>query len=791
MQTATNPKTGEKAFLVDGSWVTASKSATNDAGEKAYLVNNKWVVPGGDVQPAQPSDIPVDIPHRVLKGARDPITGLSQKLYAAVPESVQQTGTDVNKWLYDKTGGALGLQKPLPQEIAAEEKAYQKSRKDAGQTGFDWARLGGNIVSPTSLMAMGVTAPAKILPAVLQGMTIGGTQASMQPVYNKKGTAVGAGDVGIKTLEQAAGGAVVGGTIPAATKVIKGGLDVVRNLFSPSYSGDVRKFLQELSGDQLSHIKSAMKEADPGMTAQQALGKYVRAHGDVVGTKLARLEGDLSKSATTDDLLNTIKFKQELGRKTDIANIEKSIGGLDAAKARMSAEDKVLYGKLGKETVNPLSNVDRIKAAENKARIIAAQAKTSKIDALQNKGQMQTMAAQLAKRAKGETPTVGIVRKSSVRPGRIPTGMRKTDPKIANLQGEQLAPIEGNKWLPPRYKGQPRAPVRYAPQTQRSVEAKKAASDFTDIVSARSTEEQTANSIADLFMRNARVEDKASLNKFLNKPSFKKALKGAKNIAAERGIPWPKEGEPFTVEQLKLIKQRIAGQIKVKAQKGTITDQEHQAVTETLTKFSSWLKTKSKAFSEAESAHIKNVHPINRIEVAREMSKRLSKAHEGDLTSSTESIDRFVSGLREPTKMLKTGTGFARFKNLEQAVPEDAGTYKRIASALLNKQMGERLARMKESSLKNIDGELVLQLPHLLSTPVVIANAILKRMGRDVTPKIHKALSEAMSSPNKLLDVLEEPATSKSRQILVKALMTAQKASQQSAAQETGRRVGK
>lgn len=43
LQTATNPKTGERVALVDGEWKPITQSATNDQGAKAYLVDNSWV----------------------------------------------------------------------------------------------------------------------------------------------------------------------------------------------------------------------------------------------------------------------------------------------------------------------------------------------------------------------------------------------------------------------------------------------------------------------------------------------------------------------------------------------------------------------------------------------------------------------------------------------------------------------------------------------------------------------------------------------------------------------------
>ena len=42
LQTATNPKTGERLALIGDQWQPILKSATNKEGAKAFLVGDKW-----------------------------------------------------------------------------------------------------------------------------------------------------------------------------------------------------------------------------------------------------------------------------------------------------------------------------------------------------------------------------------------------------------------------------------------------------------------------------------------------------------------------------------------------------------------------------------------------------------------------------------------------------------------------------------------------------------------------------------------------------------------------------
>ena len=60
-ESATNPTTGEKLFLVDNKWVPPSETATNPKTEqRAFLVNNEWQVL--DIPKAAPTAAPTAAP---------------------------------------------------------------------------------------------------------------------------------------------------------------------------------------------------------------------------------------------------------------------------------------------------------------------------------------------------------------------------------------------------------------------------------------------------------------------------------------------------------------------------------------------------------------------------------------------------------------------------------------------------------------------------------------------------------------------------------------------------------
>lgn len=121
---------------------------------------------------------------RFRRGLMDPITGGAQLLTRMLPEGVVQAGNQLNNKL-----AALvpGLVAPLPvggvdQQVREDEAAYQARRQAAGQTGVDWARMGGNVVGGAALAPAGVAAAATRLGATGAAAVMGGTSAALTPI---------------------------------------------------------------------------------------------------------------------------------------------------------------------------------------------------------------------------------------------------------------------------------------------------------------------------------------------------------------------------------------------------------------------------------------------------------------------------------------------------------------------------------------------------------------------------------------------------------------------------------
>ena len=154
-------------------------------------------------------------------GLKDPITGVAQMLPRALAGITSLGGTTPNPVSQFFSGEA----KRVDEMAKAEEQAYQAQRQAQGGSGFDVARLGGNILNPASLVPaarIAQLARARGLSPVAQAAVGGAVGGAMQP-------ATGEGTFGEQKTEQVALGAVTG---PIGEKVVAGAGRVLNPLVS-------------------------------------------------------------------------------------------------------------------------------------------------------------------------------------------------------------------------------------------------------------------------------------------------------------------------------------------------------------------------------------------------------------------------------------------------------------------------------------------------------------------------------------------------------------------------------
>lgn len=169
-----------------------------------------------------PKEAPVEAPTSgFMMGLKDPISAGAQMLPRALAYATSLGGTKPNSLSELLTREA----RRVNEMVQSEEKAYQAQREKQGETGFDFPRLGGNIVNPASIVPAARAAQlakAAGVGALGQTVTAGAVSGAMQPVVQGDNFAE-------QKLEQTGFGAV---TAPLGEKVVKGASRVLNPLVS-------------------------------------------------------------------------------------------------------------------------------------------------------------------------------------------------------------------------------------------------------------------------------------------------------------------------------------------------------------------------------------------------------------------------------------------------------------------------------------------------------------------------------------------------------------------------------
>lgn len=301
---------------------TMPQAARVEPPEKGGFFDRMWQgITGGDVSKAG----------RVGMGMADPVYGAAQagaRGYLTAPED------------------------PFPAEVPAEhrqsvdtqvkerEQQYEQGRKQFGQSGFDWNRLWGNVLSPANL-AMGAvpsSAGAGIGTRLALGGMRGALGGAMQPVQDTEHYA------GQKAKELAFGGALGAVAEPLLTMAPKpsqaGVEDLYRRSIRPTSQGiegytGLRSGLEE-AGDAVTQIirdKPNLRygSAEEGMTGGH-LPQSVEQFSEAIGQTKDRIFQQYDALARSAD-------KASLGTTTEIPKVR---GAFDQALRAESTAQKAV-----------------------------------------------------------------------------------------------------------------------------------------------------------------------------------------------------------------------------------------------------------------------------------------------------------------------------------------------------------------------------------------------------------------------------------------------------------------
>ena len=306
-------------------------------------------------QTAQPQATPPS--SGFLMGLKDPITGGAQLLPRALAGITSLGGTTPNPVSQFFSEEA----KRVDEMARAEEQAYQAQREGQGGTGFDVARLGGNILNPASLLPaarVAQLAKARGVSTVGQAAAGGAVGGAMQP-------AVGEGTFGEQKTEQVALGAVTG---PIGEKVVAGAGRVLNPLVSKAEQtmrdlgirptagqtlGGQFKTIEEFA-QNLPLIGSSIENARQRVlfdfnkgVINKALQKVDdKLPADVVGRDaIAYASDEVSKKY--DDVLSKMSFDLDFATTSNILGALSKAKSLDANQRAQVTEtlNDIVFGK--------------------------------------------------------------------------------------------------------------------------------------------------------------------------------------------------------------------------------------------------------------------------------------------------------------------------------------------------------------------------------------------------------------------------------------------------------------
>lgn len=504
----------------------------------------------------------------------------------------------------------------------------------------------------------------------------------------------------------------------AAVKKVGTAISSTRNLLPGHHAQRAKVTMNKLAGEDKAAILKALDEAKPGQSAGQAASDIGRreflALDDVVKSRLPTKYGRIAEASLQKIL-------------SDLKKIGKTPEELARAKSILKTNADEAYSAVSANRVNPKSNAEMIADAAMKAKDLASKAKLSKESALQDWGRFKTMEGHQGARAIRKPPEIG------------PLTEKLTGKKTPT--GEQMGNIDGY----------PRPPAKFTPQRANQLEAAKAASEAKSIAQQRALAERAMTDVSEGMLLNMTGESGIGLNKFLTRPSIKKAIIEAKRAAAETGSYFPKNpGDKFSVANLQRIKRALKEDITLqqKSTKGLAKTKEGE-LTGTVDQFTDWLRSKSKGFAHAEDLWAKEVKPVNQMKIGQKLMNTLNpdipitgKIPPGDAPRVTKFINLV-------DKMKKDG----RWGDLsaEQQMSVD-GIVKKFAQ---DKRLASQSKEGLQAARDTIEQALKpLEAPPMLSTKMMVFRNIMNRLKGYATEDTINLIAENWDKPKVIAQLM-------------------------------------
>lgn len=277
---------------------------------------------------------------RVLKGIRDPIDAGAQMLTRVLPEPVVRAGNSLASLL----GIPGGMSESIDADIKTSEADYQTRRAAGGQTGTDWARMGGTFAATLpAAMALPLGGATMAGRAAMGGVSGAGFGA-FTPVQNTD-------DFAAEKLKQMQ----YGGAFGAAAAPVAGAL---ARVVSPNTNPQVRTLMQEgVTPTPGQILGGAAQRTEEKLTSLPIVGDAIKAGqrrgvqefnrtmyaravnpigGNVPQTVGREAVDDVSQQLSTayNNLLPKLQFKADPQFAGEVARVQAMAGTLPPAQAQ-------------------------------------------------------------------------------------------------------------------------------------------------------------------------------------------------------------------------------------------------------------------------------------------------------------------------------------------------------------------------------------------------------------------------------------------------------------------------
>ena len=333
LQTATNPTTGERVVLVGGQWQPITQSATNKQGAKAYLVGGNWLTDDTPAAPSTPSEIPAARQRGFLSTIGAPIEAVSQGIISAGGNVMfggqQLVGKGLKQLGAQETGTALiedaARRRAESQATVAPFKQEFPIATGTGELGGEIIAtlpVGGAIAAPVKTFAKMAPSLAKFLTPLATSIKTSGFQTGMAP---------GAASVGTRAL----GGAITGGTAAALVNPEDAGTGAAIGALVPTvgqaaFKGGA-KYVRKLSDlKSATYLDAVEGKGDDIVNALTSKGAVITPGSAPTAAEVAATAGSTKFSA----------FGKSLAERPEVAT-EYAAAAAQSNQARLAQEARV------------------------------------------------------------------------------------------------------------------------------------------------------------------------------------------------------------------------------------------------------------------------------------------------------------------------------------------------------------------------------------------------------------------------------------------------------------------